>query len=650
LFNIFRIPTPSGILMLVASRTSARPTATAFGTRQLELVRGRARGLRSLGTGAFAASFGALFHELPPLGCVARHIDLVATGLAHASEALRRAVAVDLYDEQLIGAWHLIRGSIAEMRTGEGKTFSVASAAFVLALSRRPVHVMTANLYLAERDRELIAPAARLLGVSVRSLPAFPEAEGKARAYAADILYGTSTEIGFDYLRYDLARNGTGRRPLGSQLLDRMRDTASDATGPFHLDHAIGLVDEADQVLLDDAAVPLILADRDAPSADELFWVRRADEMVAGWQLDREFRLDSAGETPTLVDPIPFEDDPSGTRARPWDEYLRRALEARHLLARDRDYLVDRNEVVLLDRNTGRRLPGHRWQRGLHEAVETREGLPSCGDSRTLASITRPRLMRLYHHLAGTTGTAATASREFQDLYRLPVAVVEPHFPDRRHTLPGRAFVDRESRLRAVALDAKQRAIAGQPVLIGTRTIADGELLARVLTAEGLATELLTGKHDADEAGVVSRAGLSGAVTITTGLAGRGTDIPVAEESLAAGGLHVIVAERQHSSRVDRQLVGRCARQGQPGSTQVYASADDWLVRRFSPRVGEWMRKQPSDGGEIASSCDEFLTEAQRRSEVWSAEQRRLLLAADVARENLCRDLKTDSPPFRHTG
>lgn len=641
--------TPSALVfpMLVASRTANRPASTAFGTRQIELVRRHARGLRSLGTGAFAASYGALFHELPPLAPIARSVDLVVRGLAHSCEALRRALDLDPYDEQLIAAWHLIRGSIAELQTGEGKTFSVACAACVLALSRRPVHVMTANAYLAERDHALIAPAAGLLGLSVRALPPFPDEAGKSRAYAAEILYGTSSEIGFDYLRYDLARNATSPRPLGAQLLDRMRDTPGDASRPYHLDHAIGLVDEADQVLLDEAAVPLVLADRDTPSSDELAWVHRADDVVAGWQPGREFHLDPASDSVTLADPLAFEDDPSGTRTRPWCEYLQRAVEARHLLERDRDYLVDGNEVVLLDRNTGRRLPGHRWQRGLHEAVETREGLPSVGASRTLSSITRPRLLRLYHHLAGTTGTAATASREFQDLYRLPVSVVELHFPDRRQNLPGRAFVDRESKLRAVAHDTRQRSLRGQPVLVGTRTIADGEWLARTLAADRHPPALLTGKHDSDEAGVISRAGRPGAVTITTGLAGRGTDIPVTAESLAAGGLHVIVAERQHSSRVDRQLIGRCARQGQPGSTQVYASAEDWLVRRFSPRVATWMRGQLHTGGEIATPCEDFLVEAQRRSESWSAEQRRLLLAADLARENLCRNLNTDTPRLR---
>ncbi len=332
------------------------------------------------------------------------------------------------------------------------------------------------------------------------------------------------------------------------------------------------------------------------------------------------------------------------------DEYVCRALEARHLLERDRDYFVAEGEIVLLDRNTGRRLPGHRWQRGLHEAVEVREGLASLGASRSLASITRPRLLRLYNHLAGTTGTASSAAREFADLYRLPVAVVDSHFPDRRRTLPGRTFVDRESKLRAVAADTRRRVQSGQPVLIGTRTISDGEWLARELGDGSIGPSLLTGKHDADEAGVIARAGAPGAVTITTGLAGRGTDIAISDASLAAGGLHVIIAERQHSSRVDRQLAGRCARQGQPGSIQAYASADDWLLGRFSPRIASWLRGQPHVNGEVAVACDDAVVDSQRRAEVWSAEQRRLLLAADLARENLCRALRPEPPPFRNTG
>jgi preprotein translocase subunit SecA len=509
---------------------------------------------------------------------------------------------------------------------------------------------MTANGYLAERDRALVAPAARQLGLSVRTLPSFPDEEGKTRAYAADILYGTSTEIGFDYLRYDLARTAAGPRALGTRLLAGMCEPEIDAARPFHLDHAIGLVDEADQVLLDDAAVPLVLADREPPSADEQSWIRRADDFVSSWLPGHEFRIDAATESCSLAAPIPFVDDPAGTRTRPWGDYVQRALEARHLLERDRDYFVAEGEIVLLDRNTGRRLPGHRWQRGLHEAVEVREGLRSLGASRSLASITRQRLLRLYNHLAGTTGTASPAAREFADLYRLPVVVVNLHFPDRRHTLPGRAFVDRESKLRAVAVDARRRALAGQPVLIGTRTISDGEWLAGELGDGSVQPALLTGKHDADEAGVIARAGMPGAVTITTGLAGRGTDIPVSDASVEAGGLHVIVAERQHSSRVDRQLAGRCARQGQPGSVQAYASADDWLLGRFSPRVASWLRGQPHVGGEVADSCDDAVVEAQRRAETWSAEQRRLLLAADLARESLCRALCPEPSPFRNTG
>ncbi len=566
--------------------------------------------------------------------------DVMAEVFAAGREAMKRTMGMRQYDVQLMGALVLHQGRIAEMRTGEGKTFVPTLAAVLNGLAGRGAHVVTVNDYLARRDAQWMGPAYHFLGVSVGVIthdtsylfePGYPTSDerlinlrpvSRREAYAADITYGTNNEFGFDYLR------------------DNMVDSLDDRV---QRERAFAIVDEVDNILIDEARTPLIISGQAEESADLYFtFARLVPRLQARPEGDEEggdyfVDLKDKAVSPTEggIDKIEkllgidnlYDADPR--LARHFDS----ALKAHALYKRDRDYIVEDGEIVIVDEFTGRKMPGRRWSEGLHQAIEAKEGLRVQRESRTLATITFQNYFRLYDKLAGMTGTAMTEAEEFHKIYNLEVVAVPTHRPMIRDDYPDLVFRSESAKFNALIDEIEEMTRAGRPVLVGTVSVEKSEVLSTLLKRRGVPHETLNAKFHEREAGVVAQAGRGGAVTIATNMAGRGTDIKLGgdpaglasdllhkqglnpaevdaatydrafeearsitdeghEQVVAAGGLHIIGTERHDSRRIDNQLRGRAARQGDPGSSRFYLSLDDDLMKRFaSDRVAGLMER-----------------------------------------------------------
>lgn len=553
-------------------------------------------------------------------------------------EASRRTTGLFHYPEQLLGGLALVRGAVAEMATGEGKTLAISLPAFAFALFGRGVHCVTVNRYLAQRDAEFSAPIFEYLGLSVRFLPEGREGtpEAKREAYRADVTYGVGYEFGFDYLRDQLAiirGPDTGHR-------ERLRNALLGRPTPeppvVQRDLAYAIIDEVDSVLIDEAGSPLVISEV-PPGKNEASLAFEFSRDVATslredihFELDRSRRsvkLTKAGfETVHQLDGVPWD-----LLRRPWQTYVLNALRAEHLFPRDVSYVVDEeNKVVIIDEFTGRRFTERTWKDGLHQAVEAKEGVEIRSENDSSASITRQRYFSLYETICGLTGTAAESAGEFWHFFRMGVEPVPLHRPLKREIFPERVFQTQAAMYREIARDVRERQQRQQPVLVGTRSIRASEALADVFDSEGIPYTLLTAKQDAEESEIVTRAGEPGHVLLATNMAGRGTHIELAEDSKQAGGLHVICVERNESIRIDRQLVGRGARQGQPGSCQTFLSADDHLIVAHSPELATRMRNAKADAnGEISARFGQEVSELQKIVEKLRYEQRLALAQRD---------------------
>ena len=504
--------------------------------------------------------------------------------IALIAESVRRTHGLVPYDVQLHAGLVLAEGRVAEMATGEGKTLVALLPAFCFTLEGRGAHVATVNSYLAERDCDFARPAFERLGLTVGFLVERDSKANKRAAYACDVTYGVGTEFGFDYLRDQLAIRALGDvRPRFHDILSGRTQAKPDVV---QRGHAFAVIDEADSVLIDEARSPLIVATgaREPHATPQVF--RLATRIARGLQADIDFISDPHSRRLTLT--------PRGTRSalqrlsddvlphlrRMWQHYIEQALHAQHRLRRDVHYVISKAKVVIVDEFTGRPCPDRTWSDGLHQAVEACAGVTITEENFSEATITRPSYFRLYEKICGMTGTAREAAGELRECYRLASTVIPLHRPSRRVLLPDRVFTTRAAKLDAVAREISERHATGQPVLIGTRTIENSEALAEKLAPLGIPFRLLNAKQDAEEAAIIEHAGDPGTVTIATNMAGRGAHIPVPEESLRVGGLHVIGLERHESARIDRQLIGRCARQGQPGSAQFFLSLEDDLMVR----------------------------------------------------------------------
>lgn len=611
----------------------------------VERVRAAETGLRGLPDTELATRTGELRCRVVAATGVAE--DVWADMFALACEALRRELNVTLYDVQLLGGIALTRGAVAEMLTGEGKTFTTLLPAACQALAGQGVHVMTVNDYLARRDFELLAPVLRRLGFTVGMVGAESPPDAKRAAYACDITFGPGYEFGFDYLRDQVAALMQPPPRLGESLRARRRGTLPSAPRPMQRGQAAAIVDEADSVMIDEATTPLVLAaggDEPAANAD----VYRAALRASG-QLEAglHFQVDEAAATLHLTRAgAEFLSDrpdqiPRRGLDRPWPVYVEQALRAERLFRRDVHYVVVDATVRLVDQYTGRIFTDRSWRDGLQQAVQAKEGVSITTETKSLARITRQRYFRRYKFLCGMTGTAQGAERELRDVYGLDVVVIPPHRPCRRTNLPIRICANLAAKEEAIIAEVERLHRLRRPVLIGTAAIEASERLARRLDERGIPYCLLNGKQDAAEAEIVARAGQLGAVTVATNMAGRGTDITLGPGVVELGGLHVIAGEPQESTRVDRQLVGRTARQGDPGSCQLFASADDPLFSRHAPGLASRIRRQAGEGRELpgGGGLGRLIPVVQHRVDRILARRRREMFAHDDWLETVLREL-----------
>ena len=505
-------------------------------------------------------------------------------------EASERVVGLRHYDVQMVAGWALMKGMIAEMQTGEGKTLAATLAASTAALAGVPVHIITVNDYLAERDAEEMGPLYRFLGLSVATVVEGQEHDARKERYAADIVYGTNKEIAFDYLR---DRMELKRRPGNlRRKLDRL---AHDGLGEKLRMRGVhfAIIDEADSVLIDEARTPLVISGQVAGAAQDASLYQRA--MAASRQLtegtdyrfpkdERRIELLDAGSD--RLEDLVSEDETGPFAIRAIREHaVVQALTAQHLFHRDEDYLVRDGKVQIVDENTGRIMADRSWSEGLHQLVELKEGVEVTPPRENLSRITYQRFFRRYRHLSGMTGTARDAAWEFWSVYQLRVARIPTRRPDVRQFAADRVFLDQKSKWDAIGDRVRELHAAGRPILLGTRSVAASEAASARLSELGISHEVLSAAQDADEAERIARAGKLSSVLVATNMAGRGTDIRLGEGVADRGGLHVILTERHDSGRVDRQLEGRCGRQGDPGRVETFLSLDDELMRARGARM-----------------------------------------------------------------
>jgi preprotein translocase subunit SecA len=613
----------------VARRLRARRVAPAALVRAVAEAEAFVRGLDERALRDAAAALRA------PLRQHGLHDELVARSFALVREAARRGLGERHHDVQLVGGRALLAGLVAEMETGEGKTLTATLAASTAALAGVPVHVVTVNDYLAARDAEWMRPVYRALGLRVGVVTGGADTDARRAAYRCDVTYCTNKEVAFDYLRDHLAL-GPGASRLRLQL-EALSDAGARARGLVLRGLHFAIVDEADSVLVDEARTPLVLSARGDTGAERRVY-EQALALAAGLEAGAHFAQDprerrieiTPGGRARLAERAPALGGP--WRSRPHREELaRQALCALHLYRRDEHYLVeDAGRVVLVDEFTGRRMPDRSFEHGLHQLLEAKEGVAPSERSEPLARISYQRFFRRYLHLAGMSGTAREVAPELWSVYRLAVHRVPTARPLRRRALRATAFASAEARWAAVVERAAELCRAGRPVLIGTRSVRASESLSRQLDAAGLRHRVLNARHDAAEAEIVAQAGEPDRITVATNLAGRGTDIELAPGVAERGGLHVIATEHHEARRIDRQLFGRCARRGDPGSFEVMASLEDDLVERHGA-VWRWVGRRAArpDGTLPPAIAAWVFRRAQRRAERLHARMRLDLLRLD---------------------
>ena len=561
--------------------------------------------------------------------------DLPIRAIALIAESIRRTRKLQPYDCQLMAGLALTEGRVAEMATGEGKTLVALLPAFVFAMHGRGAHISTVNPYLAARDCDFAQPVFALLGITTGLLEERAPKPKKKAAYDCDVTYGVGTEFGFDYLRDQLAiRAAGGARPHAFHEL--LLGVARPKPDTVQRGHAFAIIDEADSILLDEARSPLIISMGENAPCKEPAPYLLADQIARTLKHGEDFFSTTPHDPLLLSDTGKFRahaaltDDALPHLRRVWTHYVEQALHARHRLHRDVHFIVAEGKVVIVDEFTGRPCPDRTWRDGLHQAVEAASAVTITAENPSEATITRPGYFRLYEKACGMTGTAAEAASELREAYDLNVRVVPLNRPCRRTELPDRVFMDRAAKLAAVTRDIFERHGKGQPVLVGTRTVANSEELAELLSKSKFPFRLLNAKQDSDEAEIIAQAGEPGNITIATNMAGRGAHIPLPPQSESAGGLHVIGLERHESARIDRQLIGRAARQGQLGSAQFFLSLDDDLLRRLGPAAAaKFARMTATPEGELPQGTAEHFLRAQRSVEHADRNGRRALAEYD---------------------
>lgn len=573
---------------------------------------------------------------------------LLTEAYAMVREASRRTSGKQHYPVQIMGGIALFEGHIAEMQTGEGKTLTATMPTFLRALPGLGVHVITVNDYLAERDAELNGEIYKLLGLTVGCILTPMESDERREAYSKDVTYGTAKEMGFDFLR-DRLRIGAGNRENDRHPVFGGRKLEGEQ--PVQRGHHFALVDEADSILIDEARTPLIIGltmPNDAATVNLLRWSHRA---VRHFEPNKDFIYEPDRRTAYLTDAgcrrVLLLSKPSLLDTIDTERiytHVEQAITAKYAFERDRDYVIVDDEIVIVDESTGRLMEGRKWQDGLHQAVEAKEMVPITAATGQAARVTVQDFFRLYTHLAGMTGTAVQARRELKRIYHLKVTPIPTNKPCIRKGLPARVFVNRDAKRDAIVEEIAKLVTAGRAILIGTPSVEASELLGTALAERSIPHKILNARYHDIEAEIVADAGHPGRVTIATNMAGRGTDILLEPEVRENGGLHVIATEMHTSTRIDRQLVGRSARQGDPGSFQFFLSLEDELLRCRTPETRQKLFDQasPNKKGELSASWVGFFQKTQRFLERMHVKQRKMMLKQEKQKNKIYRQMGLD--------
>jgi preprotein translocase subunit SecA len=540
---------------------------------------------------------------------------LLVEAFAVVREVAKRVLGERPFDVQLMGGIVLHEGKIAEMKTGEGKTLAATLPVYLNSLLGKGVHVVTVNDYLAKRDSEWMGGIYKFLGLRVGTLQNDSTTAERQEAYQADVTYGTNNEFGFDYLRDNMVTSLEEKVQRG---------------------HHYAIVDEVDSILIDEARTPLIIS---GPAEEFTEKYYQIDRIVPALKRDVDYTVEEKNKTIALTEEgvkkaekLLGVDNLYHTANIELIHHITQALRAHILFHRDRDYIVKDGEVVIVDEFTGRLMPGRRWSDGLHQAIQAKERVKIESENQTLATITLQNYFRMYQKLAGMTGTADTEAAEFAKIYNLDVVVIPTNEPMIRVDHPDCVYKTEREKFKAAVKEIVELYRRGQPVLVGTVSIEKSERLSRMLREEGIPHAVLNAKYHEKEAQIIAKAGLRGAVTIATNMAGRGVDIKLGEGVKELGGLHVLGTERHESRRIDNQLRGRAGRQGDPGSSRFYVSLEDDLMRIFGgERMKGWLERLGVKEGEVISHplISKSIENAQKRVETHNFDIRKHLLEYD---------------------
>lgn len=538
--------------------------------------------------------------------------DIRVEAFAVAREAAKRVIGEYPFFCQLEGAQVMHQGDIAEMKTGEGKTLTSVMAVYLNALEGKGVHVITVNEYLAQRDSEWMGAIHRFLGLTVGlNMRALTPAQKRA-AYECDITYTTNSEVGFDYLRDNMV----------TRVEDRVLRNLHFA-----------LVDEVDSILIDESRTPLIISGGQKQTANLYM---NADKFVKRIKADEDYVIDIKDKNVQLTEEGVHKAEKAFGVENLYDientslvHYIQQALKANYIMTRDVEYVVEEGEVIIVDQNTGRKMPGREYSDGLHQAIEAKEGVKIKQETTTMATITYQNFFRLYDKLAGMTGTAKTEEEEFLSIYNMRVVEIPTNRPVARIDNPDLVFGTKRAKYNALLEEVKELYAKGQPVLVGTISVETSELISRMFKQARIKHEVLNAKNHAREAEIIAKAGREGSVTIATNMAGRGTDIKLTDKSRELGGLAVIGSERHESRRIDNQLRGRSGRQGDPGYSRFYVSLEDELMVRFGSDRISGLFQQMGDLPIENKTVSKAISSAQKRVEGLNFDIRKALLDYD---------------------
>jgi preprotein translocase subunit SecA len=576
---------------------------------------------------------------------------LVSEAYALVREASRRALGMRHYDVQIIGGMALFNGCIAEMETGEGKTLTASLPLYIHSLAGKGSHLATVNDYLAARDAEIVRPMFDLLGLTVGVVLTQDSQDKRREAYGCDITYGTSKEFGFDFLRDRLLL-----RRMGHQHADFLGDVGSHRFNeggdrPVQRGLHFCLVDEADSILIDEARTPLIIGAIPEKAVERIVstyrWAAATAEQFEDkvhYEVDDDTKqVELTADGRSLLRAIPQPEAMRSVGLVDLYQYVERAIRVYRDYLKDRQYVVIDGEVVIVDENTGRLAEGRKWRDGIHQAVEAKEGIEVSVPTGQAARITIQDLFLRYSFLGGMTGTAMSAAGEFKRIYKMRVVPIPTNRPSRRAKLPDLSFGHSDSKWQSIVEEIVEMHRQGRPVLVGTRSIDKSQLLSTMLKAVNVPHQVLNAHQVSLEAEIVKEAGHAGRVTVATNMAGRGTDIKLTPEVEQLGGLHVICTELHDSARIDRQLMGRCGRQGDRGSTRQYYALDDDVIRNgLGPDVADRVKKQGEASKGLMNGYISFFRRAQWAIEKKHFRDRMILLHHEKERKKIQREMGQD--------